>query len=334
MLSGCGNGVPESPPPPAASRPRLVEIAPVRSDLLVVESNHSGTLKSRRTARIYAQLTGRITALPYFEGDQVVSGATLVQIDDALLRAELDKLAALSRQSQLDFERLRGLVDRGMVSLEEVVRARTEWDVAQAEERALRTRISYAQVRAPFAGVLSERLVEPGDVVTENQQLLSVVDPKSLVTEVAVSELLMPHLALGDAVAVRIDALGSGAFSGRIQRVHPTVDPLTRRGVVEVALDPVPDGARAGQFCRVSLRLETGPRPLVPIEAVRRDREGEYVLVVDPEQLVRRWSVRTGLRLSQGVELLQGPAPGAAVVVKGFLGLTDGHRVEVVAGDR
>jgi membrane fusion protein (multidrug efflux system) len=332
ILGGCGQGEPAAPAAAVRTSLRLVEALPVRSEVLVAESSHSGTLRARRTARIYAQLAGRVIALPYYEGDRVETAASLVRIDEALLRAELDKRAALSRQSQLDLERLMRLVDRRLVTEEDLARARTELEVARAEERALRTRIAFADIRAPFAGVVSERLVELGDVVSENQHLLTVVDPESLVTEVAVSELVLPHLQVGVGVGVRIDALGSRVYTGHIARIHPTVDPLTRRGVVEVALAPVPEGARAGQFCRVTLRLETGPRRVVPIEAVQRDRDGEYVFVVDGEHSVHRHGVRTGLRLEQGVELLEGPVEGALVVVKGFMGLADGHQVEVVGG--
>lgn len=313
---------------------RLVEARAVRAEALVVETNHSGTLRARRLSRVFAQIEGRVMALPYYEGDRVEAGETVVRIDDALLRVELEKLAALRQQSQLDLERLTRLVDRRMVTEEDLARARTAAEVASAEERALRTRISYATIPAPFDGVVSERVVEPGDVVTENQHLLTIVDPESLITEVTVSELLLPHLRVGSTVVVRIDALGSTRHQGRVVRIHPTVDAMTRRGVVEVALDPVPAGARAGQFCRVTLRLRTDPKPLVPIEALQRDRQGEYLFVVGADDTVHRREVRTGLRLSQGVELLQGARPGERVVVKGFMGLADGHQVQVVAGGR
>lgn len=335
LLVGCERGPAEAPADSSPDRvQRLVEAAPVRAEALVAETNHSGTLRARRLSRVFAQIEGRVMELPYYEGDQVAAGATVVGIDDALLRVELDKLAALRQQSQLDLQRLSRLVDRRMVTEEDLARAGTAAEVASAEERALRTRISYATIRAPFDGVVSERVVEPGDVVSENQHLLTIVDPESLITQVTVSELLLPHLQVGTGVAVRIDALGSASYQGRVVRIHPTVDPITRRGVAEVALDPVPAGARAGQFCRVTLRLRTDPRPLVPIEALQRDREGEYVFVVDGDDTVHRREVRTGLRLSQGVELLQGATPGERVVVKGFMGLAEGHQVEVVAGGR
>ena len=102
-----------------------------------------------------------------------------------------------------------------------------------------------------------------------------------MLTEVTVSELLLPHLAFDAIAQVRIDALGKRSFRGRIIRIHPNLDAVTRRGIVELELQPVPEGARPGQLCRVYLDTHTAARLLIPFSSLRRDTQGEYVYKVD-----------------------------------------------------
>ncbi len=163
-----------------------------------------------------------------------------MQLDDALLRAQLDKAGAGSRQARLDLKRIEGLIKKRAVSKDELSRTTTALDIARAEQRMLDIRVGYTRITAPFSGVVTERLMEPGDIASKNSHLLTLTDPQSLVMEIHVSELLLPHVAQGDLVSVRIDALGDDNHKGRIQRIHPELDAVTRQGRVEVALDPVP----------------------------------------------------------------------------------------------
>ena len=328
-LGACGQ---ESPAQPTERRkpPHLVEVAGVRTDNLGHTSTHNGTLRARRTARIFTQEAGRIMTLPFYEGDTVVQGALLATLDDALLRADLAKATALRNQAEVNLKRSDDLSKRKMASADELARARTDVAVAQAEETRLLTRLSYTTLRAPFAGVISERLAEPSDVVSANTHILTLADPQSLITELAISELVLPHLSIGDAVRVRIDALGATIFPGRISRIHPTLNPSNRNGVVEVTLEPVPAGARAGQFCRVTLQTQALGRRVIPFRALQRDRDGEFVYLVTPDGTAKRSPVRSGLRLADQVEILEGLAEDDRVIVKGFLNLRDDKQVEIV----
>ncbi len=258
----------------------------------------------------------------------------LVRYDDRILRAELDKAAATLRQARLDLDRARQLTEKGFIGDDALSRAATAAEVADAEARLLRTRLQHQTLTAPFAGVVSHRLAEPGTVTPRHTHLLTLIDPSTLVTDVSVSELVLPYLRVGDAAGVRIDALGGTVHGGSIVRIHPVVDPVTRTGRVEVALNPVPDGARPGQFCRVELATGNAQHVLAPLSALRRDDKGEFVFVYDDEGngegAVRRAGVTTGLRLADRVEIRAGLAAGQMIVTKGFIGLEPGTRVRPV----
>lgn len=327
LLGGCDSSPkPEAPKQAKAKTAHQVETA----TLAVREVGHrvvlTGSLQARRLVKIYAQEEGRITELPYFEGDAVHKDDVLVRLDRALLEAELNKARATQRQAAQDLQRLRGLVKQRLAAEDALTQAETAQQVAEAEQSVLETRLKYTVIRAPFDGLISERLVSVNDITQRYGQLLTLIDPSSLLTEVAVSELLLPQLSVGDTVSVRIDALGDHDFSGRILRIHPTIERETRQGRIEVELHPVPPGATAGQLCRVALETARAPRLLLPFRALQHDREGDFVMrVVDGK--AQRTAVRTGLRTGQEVEVLEGLAAGDTVITKGFLGLRPGQPV-------
>lgn len=332
LATACSQDGGTSQPAPKKAPPatHLVAAGEVSHAPLPYASTRTGTLRTRRQVRLFNQEEGRIIELPFYEGDRVEQGAVLARLDDALLRAELERAVATRTQAEQDLKRLRRLVERQMVSEDEVSRAATAVEVARAEEALLRTRLGYMVIRAPFAGVVSARLVEPGDAVPRHTHLLTLIDPGSLVTEVSVSELLLPHLALGQKVRVLIDALGREAHAGHISRIYPQVDASTRLGTVEITIEPVPPGARAGQLARVTLEIPALTTLSIPLTALQQDRGSEYVFRLDDDNVAHRAEVRTGTRLGARVSILEGLDAGARVVTKGFLGLKDGMSVEPV----
>lgn len=330
-LAACSQETSESKGPgPGKETRHLVETMPVREQALVQEVDRTGSLRARREIRVQPLEEGRLVELPYYEGDTVEKGALLLRLDDTLLQAQLKKATAQRQQAALDLQRLSRLQGSRVVSEEDLARASTALDVAKAEEELLHTRLGYTRIHAPFDGIISARLAEPGDVLQRFAHVLTLIDPTSLVTEVTLSELFLPALAVGDPVEVRIDALGSQRFAGTIVRIHPAVDPQTRQGTVEITLEPAPPGALAGQLCRVTLRGRPQPRLLIPFAALQNDLQGEYVYLVEDGKAVRR-EVVSGAHFDEQVEIIEGIAAGQAVITKGLYNLYEGKAVETVS---
>jgi membrane fusion protein (multidrug efflux system) len=330
-LVGCEQKAEQAPK--RGERVHLVETSLVKSDTLNVVRTRTGTLRALREVKVYTQEEGRIIALPLYEGDEVRQGDVLVRLDDTLIRAQLARAAATRKQAEQDVKRLKELRTRKLVAEDEYTRALTQLDVAEADEQVLKTRLGYTTIRSPLNGVVTARLSEPGNIVERHQHLLTVSDPSSLVTELPVSELILPNLSRGDTARVRIDALGDQFYEGRITRIHPTLDPVTRRGTIEVELDPVPAGAVPGQLCRVELSAQAADRRVIPFSALRRDETSEYVFVLDEESKAQRVDVTSGLRLAELIEITAGLQDGQQVITKGFLNLTSGKQVKPVNGD-
>jgi len=318
----------------------LVETIFAQKQALPSVVTYTGSLVARRMANLFTQEAGRIVTLPYYEGDTVTTGTLLLQLDDILLQAELEKARAVYQQAQVDVQRLQKLADKGIVSKDELDRAKTQADIARVEEQILKIRLNRTQLTAPFTGVISARLAEVGDVVTANKQVITLIDLTSLVVEVEIPEQLISQIPLdkknkpfthpAHQIEIAIDALDTKGLSGSITRIEPTIDPYTRLGKLEIALKSLPSMARPGQFCRVTFSMQPSPQLVLPYRAVRRDSHGEYVFLVNTEQKVQRQTVKTGLYLSEHIEIIEGLNEGQQVVTRGFLGLQSGMTVKII----
>lgn len=307
-----------------------VEIVMVARQAVRLKRTLTGTLEAPRTVHIHSEQSGRIIKLPFYEGDKVEQGAELVRLDDALHRASLAREVASRKQTEVDLKRLKALVPRKLATEDELARASTAVELAQAAESLQRTLLSRTVIKAPFSGIISARLKEPSDIVSLNEHVLTLYDPAFITAAVQVPEQLHSRVSIGDAVKVRIDSLGDRSFSAKILRIHPVVDPQTRQAVVEIHLNPAPENARPGQLCRVTLETAETPRLLIPLNALQFDSRGSFVYQLSDESKAMHKAVTIGLQIGDSVEIIDGVNDGDQIVSKGFLGLKSGKKVRVV----
>lgn len=311
------------------STAHLVEVSEVRLQNLSATRTLTGTLQAIREVNISNQVSGLLTELPVYPGDQVKAQQTLARLDDRLLKAEVDKAAATLKQASVDLRRLQDLAPRKLASESDIAQAKTLKNIAASELKLKQTELDYTHITAPFSGVVSQRLVESGDVLPLHTHILSLLDTTRLKAEVSLSELLLPLIDEGNKVSIKIDALGEQTFHGEITRIFPAIDKNTRRGIIEIMLDPVPAGARAGQLCRVTIKTRSRERLMIPYDAVRFDKQGSFVYLIENNQAKQR-EVTTGIQLGDQIEILDGLAAQQRIVSKGFFGLKDGMTIHEV----
>jgi len=288
-----------------------------------------GTLQAIREVQVINQAPGLLLELPVYPGDHVKTGQTLAQLDDTLIKAEVRKAQATLNQAKVDLRRLKDLAPRKLASESEIAQAQTRKDIAASELQLKQTEFKHTHIRAPIDGIISTRLVEPGDVIPLHSQLLTLIDTSSLKAEIHLSELILPLIKPGNQVDISIDALGNQLFSGKIQRIYPAIDKDTRRGTIEVILNPVPDGALAGQLCRVTIHTQAKSRLMIPYSTVRHDKQGAYVYIYDNGQS-QRVNITTGLQQDHLIEVLSGLNPEQQVISQGFFGLKNKMKVKRV----
>lgn len=307
-----------------------VEVAIASVEEIAIERLFTGTVEAPRSVRVYNQETGRILYLPYYEGDRVTKGTTVVQLDDDLIQAEYDKASATLNQARIDLKRIQKLIPNNLASDEELERAQTAVELARAEQQLLKIRLSRTVITAPFDAVISERHIEPGDVVPLHSHILTLIDPSHLIVKVSVSDNILSSIKKDTPVNIAIAALADITIKGRVHRIYPTIDPDTRQGMIEIKLIDADPRIKPGQLCRVKLQSEKRQRLLIPVTALRHDASGSFVYHVDNENKTRIQAVITGYQYNDKIMIVDGLKAGQQVITKGFLGLRKGKKVSIV----
>jgi RND family efflux transporter MFP subunit len=291
----------------------------------------TGTVEPIRTVGVVSQVGGALRAVTAEEGDVVRAGAVLARIDAPELDAQLVSANAALEAARATAQRSAQLFAGRIVTAAENERDQAALAAAQATRDQLRTRLGFATVRAPIDGVVFERTVRAGDIAAPQLRLFTIADVSTLVVRVPVSELNVTALHASDPVTVALDALPERTLEGRIRRVFPSADSVTRLVPVEVALTgAAARAARPGFLARVTFRLE--PRTgvlMVPGTAVLENPRGAVVYVVKDGRGTLR-PVTRGATYQGRVEITNGLEPGDSVVVAGNTMLRDGAAVRVV----
>jgi multidrug efflux pump subunit AcrA (membrane-fusion protein) len=206
----------------------------------------------------------------------------IAEFDATVQEAELTAARSRLRTARAAAGRAERLLALGAASRGEQEEAATALREAQGQLRAAEARVAYGAVRSPFDGVVTALRVDAGDVVGARQEIAVVGDLRELRAVVPVSELDVVRLRDGAPVRAAIDAVPGRDIAARVRRVFPTVDPVTRQGVVEVEVPRSSPSLRPGLLARLTFTIaEVEQAIAVPLDAVRRDvRDRPYVYVV------------------------------------------------------
>lgn len=316
----------------ASDRPTPVEIELVRRGSVSRTSVIAGMLEPIRTVGVNAQLSGILLSLKAEEGHRVRQGDVLAEIDARELEAQARSAEAALKFAQSTVERSEQLFRQQIITMAELERDRTSYESAKATSEQLRTRLGYARVVAPISGIITDKRIEAGDVVSNSTRLFTVADVSTLVTRVQVSELEVSTLRAGDVVPLSVDALGGRKVDGHIRRVFPSADSATRLVPVEVALSGRQlEGLRPGYTVRATFALDRRDDALlVPSRAVSGPAGARAVYVVKGGQIERK-AVRVGSDMAGLSEILEGVGEGDSVIVSGTSTLREGAKARVVA---
>lgn len=287
-----------------------------------------GAVRPRTETKVEAQISGKVLKVEARPGAMVQQGQLLVLLDaqqyDARLgqaRQDLNAARAAAVLARAEHGRLERLFQRGAAPKRDLDRAvenlaRAQAMVQRAEDQVEEARLaqSYASVKAPDTGRITERLIEPGDIALPGRTLFLLETGGAPRLEALVREGLMGRVRLGQELEVVIPALDK-AVLGRVEEIVPAVDPRTRTFLVKVVLPPT-QGLYSGMFGR--LRIPVGQRPVVTVESAAIGRVGqlEMVRVKDGDNW-RGVYVTTGRARDGQIEVLSGLAGGETLAVEG-----------------
>lgn len=313
---------------PLPSGAKTLTIGKELSDNLIA---WPGTIRSRSIAKIAPKLNARILEITVNAGDAVKKGDVLVKLDKQALQASYQETLAMlnAARAQADQAIAEEKRIKELYSKEAATRQNYDAVVAQANTaRAAVKRASSAlqQVKvnlgenvltAPFDGIISERLKEPGDMGLPNDPIVILQKPDDLRMEAAIPTSCANRITLGMPVNIRIDTLKK-QITGKIDEIVPEIDPLTRTQLVKAAL-PSSEGLLHGLFAWMEQSCEDHHSVLmIPTSAVLHYGQLEAVKIVTDGQVYTR-HIRTGKQTGDKVEVLSGLREGETILINGGL---------------
>lgn len=324
----------------AQSLPAVTVVVPGRQQVSRVISA-TGTLAARRDMPVgVSGEGGEVVSVVVEPGQWVNAGQTLAVIERSVqsqqaqqLAAQIEVARADAALAQNEMERAESLVDRGFVSKADLDRRRAARDaamarvkVAQAQLGETRARIGRLDVRAPAAGLVLDRMVEPGQIVSGGSgPLFRIAMGGQMEVLARMTQEDLSRVSVG--VPATVTPVGSDrSFSGSVWQVSPVIDPATRQGEVRVAI-PYDPAIRPGGFAQAEVVAGSVDAPVLPESAVLNDDKGSYVYIVDGNDTVARRDVRVGSVTDKGVVILEGLAGNEQVVQSAGAFLNPGDKV-------
>jgi HlyD family secretion protein len=328
-LTACGDKK-DKAPATAASQARAVSVGSVETRPLGGGVEASGLLVSREEAAVGSELSGyRVARLYADEGDWVRAGQPLVQLDDTLLRAQVDQQAAVTAQAQAEANRVAGLDGQGVLSQEQIETRRYQAKAQEAALKEIRTRVSRMTITSPVSGRVLQRGVQPGQIAGGGTTPWFTIARDGLVElDAEVNEADLAGIRPGQSAQVSLP--GGQSISGVVRLVSPRVDSNSRLGKVRVRLPVRPD-LRPGGFGRATFGASGAPVVAVPESAIRYEADGLSVMTVDSNNRAHQVAVKVGQKGGGWAQLVQGPPAGSRVVLGGASFVTDGDVIRPAA---
>lgn len=295
----------------------------------------TGSLAARRELPVgVAGEGGQVVVVLVEPGQWVRAGQVLAVIDRSVQSAQrssqsaqVDVAVANANLAQANLDRATKLIDKGFVSKADIDRLTANRDAAVAQVRVARAQAGVldAQLRrlnivAPASGLVLERRIEPGQVVSAGSGVLfRLAKDGEMELRAQLGEVDLARLAPGVSAAV-VPVGTDKSFSGQVWQLSPVIDPTSRQGTARIALAYAPE-LRPGGFATATIKSGTVVAPMLPESAILSDNQGNYVYVIDKDNKARRRPVKTGLVTESGIAVIEGLDGSERIVLRagGFL---------------
>jgi len=337
-LTGC-----DKAPEPKTAEPAQVVQAAVESVKLTsipLMAVVPGSVVPEQKASISSRLIGYIKGLEVEVGQKVKRGDLLFSIDSADIKSQIVQANAAYQQAlaglknaELDYNRFTKLYQEDSVSKQQYDQMRLQYSVAQQNVAGARSglnqakeQLKYANVKAPFDGVIVEKMAVAGDLAAPGKPVVMIENASSLSVQTEVAGDLFAALRLGDTAQVVVDGLDD-AFDGTVYTLVGAANPKTRTHIVKLSL-PKGLNINSGTFARVSFKRDVRQTMMITKAAIVNRAGIEGVFVVKQNKAYF-YMVRTGLEMNGQVEILSGLELGDAIVVDNNQTMLNGMGVEI-----
>lgn len=339
VLIGCHSGEPTTRP--AATQTVQARVVESRQQEVPGLVRSTGTLHARESAVISAQVVARVEQVLVREGDKVGAGQTLAVLEDATLRAAahqaeaglmaaqnqqaaaqteadlasstLERYKQLQAQKSVSPQELDEVVRRSEASAQRVEAFRAQTEAAKAQDSGARAMLGYTRLRAPFAGLITARLVDPGTMASPGVPLLQVESAGPLQLQVTVDESAIGTVRKGMKVPVSIDGASATSISGTVAQIVPAADPASHSFTIKIDL-PASGQLHSGMYSAAAFAVGTRQAILIPRSAVVLRGSLACAYVLDRDGIAQLRSITLGARQENSIEVLSGISAGEKLV--------------------
>ena len=320
----CGNQGANQNAAPEATIPN-VEVTTATARDVPQDNVYASTIQAYAVNNIAPQSAGRIRKINVEVGDYVVKGQVLAEMD----RLQLDQTELQVQNDDIEFERLKGLYAEGGVSQSDFETAELSYKIRKTTLANLRENTI---LRSPITGFVSARNFDAGDLFSMSSPLFTVQQVTPVKLLVGISESEYTKIKKGDSVSLTVDAIPGETFTGKVERLYPTIDPATHTFKAEVVVPNTNRVLRPGMYARVTVNFGTRHSVIVPDQSlVKQEGTGtRFIYVLKADNTVSYVPVTIGRHMDREYEILSGLEEGSQVVVKGQSLLRDGVKVNVL----
>jgi len=288
-------------------------------------------------ATLYAKVSGYLQSINVDKGDRVAAGAVLARIEVPELMASRAKQQAELKAAEAEYGRLEESLHRApdLVVPQMVDQSRGRMEVARANLDQSETMLRYSTVTAPFAGIVTQRFVDPGALIqtgtSNGAAIVTLMNFAKVRLQVAVPELEASRVSAGQPVSVITENIPGKGFEGKVARFTYALDVASRTMLAEVSLDNPELLLRPGMLVSAKLGIERHENaPLLPAEAIAMEKTNAFVYAVEGDHAAKR-PVKLGFTDGKNAEVLEGVKPSDALILVGPRPISDGQPVRVVA---
>ena len=345
-----------------AKESMAVEVCRVERENLTLQIRLTGNIVAKTETTVFSLVPGLIESLRVEVGDEVSKGQLLADIDRKKARLAAQRVRAALKQARtmlanakVNWERIKRLYEQKAVAEKLYDDARTGYEAAQAGVEQAESAVGLAENQlqdtrlvAPISGTVTRKFVESGDMMVatsmmKNSPLVTIsdLDHLKVITEIPEKEISLVRVGMD--AEITVDAYPGHLFVGKVTKIHPVVNPMSRTTQMEIELDNKPieldavEGGkrrierplRPGMFARIGLETSTIKDALViPFDSVLgADTGTPRVVVVDQDEIVHIKTIGVGRRAGERMELLSGLTEGERIVVIGQQWLKEGDKV-------
>jgi RND family efflux transporter MFP subunit len=287
-------------------------------------ATYTSTVQANVKNNIAPQSGNRIKEIKADIGDFVKKGQVLARMD----RIQLQQAELQMKNNEIEYNRLKGLYEVGALSKSDLDAIELAYKVSKTSYENL---LENSVLRSPVEGVITARNYDEGDMYTMTAPLFVVEQIIPVKLLVAISESDYSKVHKGDEVEIVADALADKVFTGKINKIYPTIDPATRTFTVEILVSNPKKELRPGMFTRVTVKFGVNNNVVIPdVAVVKQQGSGErFVYVLNEDGTVTYQKVILGRRMGTEYEVLEGLSNGATIVTGGQIRLKDGIKVAV-----